>query len=275
MINFITWHCTITSLYVRVRVIRSGIMILQTFFDLSCTTHTRLIWAFRDSANGGWSSSLSGSITIPAILVSNAEVARFELACIHHIFVRHTLNYAGEGSKLNVVVSNDSAYKTLLFALGREPEKDRIASCLDQDATRRLAFYADFSKYVFPEAKVDFEGRAALKNLPSKLRHKEHFTFADVEQYRLIRLPSMKQAENDADVIFTKKGLEDFNKELSATNIKPKNVLKAISTAFMNSELVRETSELIIRYSVSYGIYFVAAVDKISGGLSVTSVYRR
>ena len=85
----------------------------------------------------------------------------------------------------------------------------------------------------------------------------------------------MKQAENDADVIFTKKGLEDFNKELSATNIKPKNVLKAISTAFMNSELVRETSELIIRYSVSYGIYFVAAVDEISGGLSVTSVYRR
>ncbi|CAH1589491.1 conserved hypothetical protein [Vibrio jasicida] len=275
MINVITWHCNITSLYVRVRVIRSGIMILQTFFDLSCNTHTRLIWAFRDSANGGWSSSLSGSITIPAILVSSTEVARFELACIHHIFVRHTLNYAGEGSKLNVVVSNDSAYKALLFALGREPENEPVASCLDQDATKRLAFYADFSKYVFPEAKVDNDSKQTPKNLPEKLRHKEHFSYSEIEQYRFIRLPSIRQTTTGSSVIFTKKGLEDFTKELSATNIKPKNVLKAISTAFMNSELVRETSDLVIRYSVSYGVYFVAAVDEASGGLSITSVYRR
>lgn len=250
-------------------------MILQTFFDLSSNTHTRLIWAFRDSANGGWSSSLSGSITIPALLVSNSEIARFELACIHHIFVRHTLNYAGDGSKLNVVISNDNAYQALLFTLGRISDNFPNASCLDQDATRRLGFYADFAKYVFPEAKVVSEGERPARNAPEKLRHKEHLTFAELEQYRFIRLPSIKQDPHGDSVIFTKKGLEDFTKELSTTNIKPKNILKAISTAFINSELVRKTSELVIRYSVSYGVYFVAAVDEVSGGLSVTSVYRR
>ena len=250
-------------------------MILQTFFDLSSNTHTRLIWAFRDSANGGWSSSLSGSITISALLVSNTELARFELACIHHIFVRHTLNYAGDGSKLNIVISNDDAHQAILSALGRLSVNLQIASCLDQDATRRLDFYADFAKYVFPEAKVDIEADLSPSAPPEKLRHKEHLSFSDIEQYRFIRLPSIKQVPQGDSVIFTKKGLEDFTKELSTTNIKPKNILKAISAAFVKSELVRKTSELVVRYSVSYGIYFVAAVDEVSGGLSVTSVYRR
>lgn len=250
-------------------------MILQTFLDLGRNTHTRLIWAFRDSANGGWSSSLSGSITIPAILVSSTQIARFELACIHHIFVRHTLNYAGDGSKLNIVVSNDAAYHALLMALGRVSVSSLNVHCLEQEATRRLGYYADFSKYVFPEAKIDNVIESSPKPVPEKLRHKEQLTFDDVEQYRFIRLPSIKNHPEGDAVIFTKKGLEDFTKELSATNIKPKNVLKAISTAFINSELVRESSGLVIRYSVSYGVYFVAAVDEISGGLSVTSVYRR